>query len=160
MDSDGCQVTRRFLQKKTFSSLTQQTLFGFIINCTTQTAYKVEYSSGELCECGEYLVNKNGSHKSVFCRTFHLLQVNFTVEISVENIRSPEGERCTFSFSFSAGSTKKFDVRIEHGTASTPVPRPPSPTTSTVFPSSTTHETDVLSTGTLDTCYKYLKPLQ
>lgn len=138
LDGDGCQIRRRFFKQETIPNLKRRTLFGFIINCTTQTLYKVGYSDGALCGCGEYLVNQNGSHKNVFCRPLHLLQVNFTVEISVENVRNPGGERCTFSFNSFGGSTE-FDVRILPQNVPTSVQ--PSPT-SEVLPSSSTDDND------------------
>ena len=141
LDSDGCQVRRRFFNQKNIPIiLTQGILLGFTINCTTQTLYKVGYSNGGSCPCGEYLINQNGSHKNVFminCPTLILLQVNVTVEISVENVRNPGGERCTFSF-ISAGVSTEFDVRILPQNVSTSVQ--PLPTTSEVLTSSTTHE--------------------
>ena len=85
--------------------------------------------------CSGILANQNGSHKNVFCRTLHLLHVNFTVEISVENVRNPGGERCTFLL----GGSAKFDVRILPQNVPTSVQ--PSPT-SEVLPSSSTDDND------------------
>ena len=139
LDSDGCQVRRRFFNQKNIPIiLTRGILLGFTINCTTQTLYKVGYSSGVSCPCGEYLINQNGPHTNVLisCPTLNLQQVNVTVEISVENVRNPGGERCTFSFNSLGGSTK-FDVRILP--QNVPTSAQPSPT-SEVLPSSTTHK--------------------
>ena len=132
MDSDGCQVRRTFYAKKTIPNPARRILYGFTINCTTQTLYKVGYSSGGICGCGEYLLNKNESHRSVRCQPINLTHVNFTVEISVENVRNPEGGRCTFSFIVLDGDNN-FDVRIMPENVSTSVQ--PSPTTSEVLPS-------------------------
>lgn len=132
MDSDKCQVRRRFYAKKTIPNPARRILYGFTINCTTQTVYKVGYSSGGICGCGEYLLNKNGSHKNAFCQGIILSLENFTVEISVENIRNPEGEGCTFLF-IASGVKYNFEVRIMPENVSTSVQ--PSPTTSEVLPS-------------------------
>ena len=139
VDSDGCQVRRRFFNQKTIPGLTLRILSGFTVNCTTQAVYKVGYSDGRICQCGEYSVNDAGSQISVTCTSFKFKPTNFIVEISVENVRNPEGERCTFSFRyFAVGSTPNFDVRIlpENVFASAQ----PLPTTSEVLTSSTTHE--------------------
>ena len=139
VDSDGCQVRRRFFNQKTIPGLALQILSGFTVNCTTQAVYKVGYSNGEICQCGEYSFNDTGSQISEICKSFKLVRTNFTVEISVENVRNPEGGRCTFSFRyFAVGSTPNFDVRIlpKNVFASAQ----PLPTTSEVLTSSTTHE--------------------
>ena len=140
VDSDGCQVRRRFFNQETIPGLTAlRILSGFAVNCTTQAVYKVGYSNGEICQCGEYSFNDTGSQISVTCKSFKLDRTNFTVEISVENVRNPEGERCTFSFRyFAVGSTPNFDVRILPKNVFTSVQ--PLPTTSEVLTSSTTHE--------------------
>ena len=131
MDSDGCQVRRRFYAKKTIPNPARRILYNFTINCTTQTLYKVGYSSGGICGCGEYLLNKNESHRIVRCEPINVTHVNFTVEISVENVRNPESGRCTFS-SIVSGVKYNFDVRI-FPNVSTSVQ--PLPTTSEVLPS-------------------------
>ena len=138
VDSDGCQVRRRFFNQKTIpAGLTLQILFGFTVNCTTQAVYKVGYSNGEICQCGEYSLNDTGTQISLTCKLFKLDRTNFTVEISVENVRNPGGERCTFSF-IPAGISNEFDVRILPQNVSTSVQL--LPTTSEVLTSSTTHE--------------------
>ena len=142
VDSDRCQVRRRFFNQKTIPGLTLRILSGFTLNCTAQAVYKVGYSNGEICQCGEYSFNDTGSQVSVICDSFKLERTNFTVEISVENVRNPEGERCTFSFRyfgfFAIDRTHNFDVRIlpKNVFASAQ----PLPTTSEVLTSSTTHE--------------------
>ena len=133
MDSDGCQVRRRFYAKKTIPNPARQILYGFTINCTTQTLYKVGYSSGGICGCGEYLLNKNESHRTVRCKPINLTHVNFTLEISDESVPNPEGGRCTFSF-IVLDDNNNFDVRIMPENVSTSVQ--PSPTKSEVLPSS------------------------
>ena len=134
MDSDGCQVRRTFYAKKTIQFNWWSNLH-FTISCTTQTVYKVVFSSGRICGCGEYSENKNGSDESVTCtwRNRWLLawrRVKLTLEISVENVHNPEGERCTFSLPRLSGAN--FEVRILPN-VSTSVQ--PSPTTSEVLPS-------------------------
>ena len=140
VDSDGCPVRRRFVKKETIPNLTRWRLHSFTINCTTQTVYKVGYSNGGLCLCGEYSVNKTGSQIRKFCKSLSVRPANFTVEISVENIRNPEGERCTFQFTYyiSSISTSHFDVRILPKNVTTSVQ--PMPTTHKFLLSSTTHE--------------------
>ena len=143
VDSDECPVRRRFVKKETIPNLTQRKLHSIAINCTTQTVYKVGYSNGGLCLCGEYSVNKTGSQIRKFCKSFISVRLaNFTVEISVENIRNPEGERCTFQFSyylfFIRTHTVHFDVRILPKNVTSSVQ--PLPTTHKFLLSSTTHE--------------------
>ena len=140
VDSDECQVRRRFFNQKTIPGLALQILYEFTVNCTTQAVYKVGYSNGEICQCGEYSLNDTGSQISETCTSVD--HTNVTVEISVENVRNPEGERCTFSFRyfgvFAIDRRHNFDVRIlpKNVFASAQ----PLPTTSEVLTSSTTHE--------------------
>ena len=148
MDSDGCQVRRRFYAKKTIQ-FNWWSILHFTINCTTQTVYKI-LSSGQICGCGEYLENKNGSDKSVTCQSRAGLwgEVKLNLEISVENVRDPEGERCTFSLPRLIFAPTNFEVRILPN-VSTSVQ--PSPTTPEVLPSGSdgdNYDTSEPPTGT------------
>ena len=131
VDSDGCQVRRTFYAKKT-TQISWWSNLHFTINCTAQTVYKIVFSSGRICGCGKYLENRNGSDESVTCLSRTSLWGRMNLEISVENVRNPEGERCTFSLRRGLFAPTNFEVRILPN-VSTSVQ--PSPTTSEVLPS-------------------------
>ena len=109
-------------------------MLGFSISCTTQTVFKVRYTNGQLCNCGEYiLVKEELVTKTCDAR---LILLNFTVEISVKSIRNQWGENCSFSFFFPGDGAIRSDLRILPGNISTTLQ--PSLTTSEVLPTSTT----------------------
>ena len=92
--------------------------------------YKIQFTTGQLCYCGEYFVREQQSTK--VCKT-QTKRLNFTVEISVEKIRNQLGENCSFTFLFRGENGITSDLRILLGNFSTTLK--PSLTTS---PSSTT----------------------
>ena len=121
-------------------------MFGFSISCTTQTVFKVRYTNGQLCNCGEYFLVKE-QELTKACDA-HLILLNFTVEISVKSIRNQWGENCSFIFFFPGDGDIRSDLRILPGNISTTLQ--PSLTTSEVLPTSTTMVE--IPEGTFDTC--------
>ena len=107
--------------------------------------YKVRYTNGQLCSCGEYFVKDQLSTK--VCVT-KINALHFTMEISVKNIRNQWGENCSFSFLFPGHGTIKPDLRILPGNIATTMK--PSLTTSEVLPTSTTMVE--LAEGAFDAC--------
>lgn len=103
-DSDGCKMRRVFFNQKNITNSRQGQLFAFTISCTTQTVYTVRYTTGELCNCGEYFVDNH-----TITETCHsqLSSLDFSVEISVEHSPNQWGENCSFVFFF------PFDILLE-----------------------------------------------
>ena len=134
-----------FFTKKTIVNSKKRSMFGFSISCTTQTVFKVRYTNGQLCNCGEYSVKERVLTKT--CDA-NLILLNFTVEISVKSIRNQWGENCSFSFLFPGDGDIRSDLRILPGNISTTLQ--PSLTTSEILPTSTTMVE--IPEGTFDTC--------
>lgn len=136
-NSDGCVGKRSFFHKKTIHNTKQVSLFGFSISCTTNTVYAVRYTNGSPCNCGEYFLKDQTKHEICDAR---LIRLNFTVEISVTNIRNQWGENCSFFFFFPGEGNIESDIRILPGNVST-----------TLQPSLTTTMME-LPGGTVDVC--------
>ena len=137
-------------------------MFGFTAYCTTQTVYKIQYTTGHLCHCGEYSVKNEESITGLCDR--RLNRLNFTVEISVERVRNQWGENCSFSLLFFGDKDIDFDLGILPGNISTTTKAPL--TTSEVLSASTTlssvtaddreEEKEELLTGTMSFCVLFL----
>ena len=114
IDIQFCKYFLAFLQKEgsrtRVCNLARQILFhhqpipnqdnkilrGFSVQCTTNIILEVQDGNETLCNCSRKV--DEGIPSCIRCKKkFHS---NFSVVISVKNVNSEWGERCTFSFNF------------------------------------------------------------
>ena len=140
-NSDGCVGRRRFFDKKTIHSTKQVSLFAFSISCTTNTVYAIRYTNASPCNCGEYFFKNQKKYETCDAR---LIRLNFTVEISVTNIRNQWGKNCSFSFFFLGAGDIKSDIKLLPGSVSTTL-QPSLATAMVEYPEGTVDVCDNLS---------------
>ena len=106
-NTNDCKMQKRYSNPQPFINKRLFRLRGRLdsisLNCTAPTTFEVRFvnRNNDLCHCGTIGV---GAMLSARCKK--KLYRNFTVDISVQNVRNQWGENCTFTLKFIRNNNK------------------------------------------------------
>ena len=93
----GCIPRWRFLQEQLIPDSTNKSLTSILTQCTinTDVALYERYANKTFCSCAKVV-----EERISFDKCDQTFRSNFSVAISVKNVRNRWGENCTFTFLF------------------------------------------------------------